>query len=822
MSLFMRQRYSINLSSDCDKSVSDNDLQKINGLTRNGPLMTLTSDDVFVRRMYILGEEPTSRMSIHPEGKKGQHCLSALRDTLAGCPMLDGHRVDKAGWGRIFDAEVLSSVSGYEGSVLKISYYFLRIDDGERRAARIDGGIDSEGSISYRYKSAHCSICGREMMVSSFLGQTMARSRCDHSLGKMYGGETCYWYPSGLVAAEVSSVYRGAYPKTRSLLSFDDLPKTRSEMVAAYQEDESAAVEYGLGDAVIAYASEVSDSNWSAVVKRYSMPIKPLKSGAQNNEFFELSGFSSLDGVHYIEPKYDGIFMVMSKNKGKATLQTDSGADHTEKFPAITAELEAMDIENCVLHGEMVKYSGRRRGTHSDVSAYLASKGPYEDYHFRFKPIDIAYLNGDVVATKPLTERKKSMKSIKSTAHIHPVKYQVANSGKEIVDLIPKVSTREGAMIKSAEMTLDDSGRKLIYKWKRQRGVDALVDDIESVDGSFVYTCSVGDSSERTEIGKTYRTSVKAKKGDIILVFVDHVTYDESSKKFTWYAPKVDSVRDDKSEPDPLSTLKRISESKNPTSRATFSDVCNILKNLDLGIDLYLCGGVVTNGGSEHDIDIVTQSELSDDDVESINDAFGDLSDMLDLCVNSSGPDGSYVKYASKVSNSYAKRFVLQRHWWGNAEHYDLRFGSPDGRRMWGFTCFKKPSTVSGGSKVQCEEKDYHDVKWMGFEGKIKPGDPGNPTKNLVAQMKIVDGGQYEFVKRTTDFLEVVLHGSDYKGRYVFRKISTKAPASDKEDESKGKGTIWVMWKPVDQQTSSPVKNIGFSEKNGVMLFWEI
>ncbi|CAK0776503.1 hypothetical protein CCP3SC15_5500002 [Gammaproteobacteria bacterium] len=142
---------------------------------------------------------------------------------------------------------------------------------------------------------------------------------------------------------------------------------------------------------------------------------------------------------------------------------------------------------------------------------------------------------------------------------------------------------------------------------------------------------------------------------------------------------------------------------------------------------------------------------------------------------------------------------------------------------MWGFTCFKEPTKVAGGPKVRCEEKQYHDFRWLDFNGKIKPGQPGNPTKNFEAEMKILDKGKYDFVKRTPKFLEVVLHGKDWDGRYVFRQIEVKAAGNSlaADDEAKSKGKIWVMWKPVDQTPGVAVHSVEYSFKDGVLYYWE-
>lgn len=209
--------------SFADKTeVTDADLAAINGLKVNGPLKTLSKEDVFVRRYIILGVEPTSYMSIHPEGElngKTINVLSELAKTLPGVPMMEAHDTGRLPWGRCFSAEVLDNQAGYAGPVLLASYFFLNDPAGVARAANIDAGIHSEGSICYSNKKAHCSICHKEMMVDVFCGMLFTQSKCDHKIGQKYDGQVAYWYPSGCVSREISSVYAGAYRKTKGRLA---------------------------------------------------------------------------------------------------------------------------------------------------------------------------------------------------------------------------------------------------------------------------------------------------------------------------------------------------------------------------------------------------------------------------------------------------------------------------------------------------------------------------------------------------------------------------------------------------------------------------
>ncbi|MFQ6032454.1 MAG: hypothetical protein ACE5K2_05980, partial [Candidatus Zixiibacteriota bacterium] len=122
-------------------------------------------------------------------------------------------------------------------------------------------------------------------------------------------------------------------------------------------------------------------------------------------------------------------------------------------------------------------------------------------------------------------------------------------------------------------------------------------------------------------------------------------------------------------------------------------------------------------------------------------------------------------------------RFVLQLHWWGKAKHHDLRFQK--GKVAIGLTLFKLDlDGLRQKRKFLCEWKDYHDPKWMDFEGEIPPnkGDAeGNPSTNHTAHMKILDSGHYEILEREPDFTSFDIKGKILNGVYLVRKVKLKA-----------------------------------------------
>jgi hypothetical protein len=127
-----------------------------------------------------------------------------------------------------------------------------------------------------------------------------------------------------------------------------------------------------------------------------------------------------------------------------------------------------------------------------------------------------------------------------------------------------------------------------------------------------------------------------------------------------------------------------------------------------------------------------------------------------------------------------------------------------------------------------CQEKISHGAEWMDVNGKVEQGSPGNPTKNLDAYMVIKDSGTCELVRQKDNFLEVMLKGSKFAGRYVFREFEIKKPIRHfidinkvKDDEVVTKTEkLWIMWKPKDQEPKSKLMDIGYKYENSCLMLW--
>lgn len=65
---------------------------------------------------------------------------------------------------------------------LKARAYILRNEKNKSLIEEIEGGIKKEVSVSCNMKNMACSVCGKDMRLSS----------CEHRKGRIYGGKLCY------------------------------------------------------------------------------------------------------------------------------------------------------------------------------------------------------------------------------------------------------------------------------------------------------------------------------------------------------------------------------------------------------------------------------------------------------------------------------------------------------------------------------------------------------------------------------------------------------------------------------------------------------
>lgn len=114
-----------------------------------------------------------------------------------------------------------------------------------------------------------------------------------------------------------------------------------------------------------------------------------------------------------------------------------------------------------ILDAELVVYIMGKRGDHSDVTAYLHSNSPSEDYHLKLKPFDVLYVDGTDTRSKPLSERKQLLEKVSWSEFVHPVKFLKVD-GSRVIRAIRSMSTNEGAAAAGGSM---GESREGVFHW---------------------------------------------------------------------------------------------------------------------------------------------------------------------------------------------------------------------------------------------------------------------------------------------------------------------------------------------------------------------
>jgi len=547
------------------------------------------------------------------------------------------------------------------------------------------------------------------------------------------------------------------------------------------------------------------------------------------------------DGTYHVEPKYAGEMAEIHKAGGKVIVFGVDGADYTEKFPGIVKEIEENQGDNFVAVGQMTRWRGRQRLGREDVTAYLKAQAEaYSDHEMKYKVCDMPVRDGVDVSNETLIQRRAAMEEIISWGkQVQPTVYKTVEHKRGdggIVAAVEDRKTREGAMIKNVEATYNKAAESTMYEWATQKEIDVRVTKKNGEAGAWSYDCEAGRHAECQGIGATYNTDKAAEVGDVLRVSVDRVTLE--GEKYMWHTPRVVEVTRKKI-PDPISTLKRIADIK-PEPRSqniiTLTEIVPKLKKGNIEKEIFLVGGIVENGLATQSVQVLTVVEMSEEEKSQVLAALGDrVAPYVEFIYNPEGPQGASLSIVADLAEEkgvwkHSDKFVLQEHGWGKKVHYDLRFGSPKTEKVSGFTCLSKPTTEAGGTKVRCQEKKPHDAKWMDVNREdIRPGEEGHPgeeTHKGTARMLKLDSGRYEFVKKKADFIEVMLRGKTWKGRYILRLIDVQSKEIVKhkggEDELKN-DRLWIMSKPIEQTAGAPIKKLAFKyvEEYGCLTFWE-
>jgi len=452
-------------------------------------------------------------------------------------------------------------------------------------------------------------------------------------------------------------------------------------------------------------------------------PVKPNKSDSASNEIFYLEDISSLSGSFLIEPKYDGIRAQIHKKEKEVKIFSDEGNQIEERFPHLVKEILLNSQESFILDGELVKYKGNSRLSHKDV---------------------VSYIHQDLNRTS--SKRNESV----DDSHFKFKLFDLLYLNGEDKTSLPLEERK-----KLLESFFPDTTfiQKVKYEKVLSSNLPSKIKSIATSEGVMIKKIS----SSYFE-GESWYKWKKRLELDVLVTGV------EKNKGGSYNYVCAAGTR---TNPIPIGVTYSTS------IQAKKGDIIRVR------IDYVTCADDGFTWYAPRVLD--RRSDKKEPDPPSV------LERMIEEKTSTVHSQQSTAKNLKAVDGGLRTldRFVLQLHWWGKAKHHDLRFLK--GNEAFGLTIFElNLNELNRGKRFLCEWKDYHDPKWMDFEGDIPPeegGVEGNPSKNLVAHMKILDRGKYKTLKREADFFSFKIEGKILNGIYLVRKVRLK-----------GKDR-WLFWK---------------------------
>ena len=172
------------------------------------PPVPVTSDDVYIRAMYLVSDQVNSYGGRFPLDEQKR-----ITELVIDAPVLMGHNKEKLPIGRNFKAELVDR----EGkSWVKVWFYWLKNSKGaESLQENIDHGIYKECSLGFTFEFPECSICLEDIRI------------CQHLPFKVYldssgnQKQAHFNYRKIVKVLETSIVYRGATPDTSFSLDLE-------------------------------------------------------------------------------------------------------------------------------------------------------------------------------------------------------------------------------------------------------------------------------------------------------------------------------------------------------------------------------------------------------------------------------------------------------------------------------------------------------------------------------------------------------------------------------------------------------------------------
>ncbi len=736
-----------------EEEISDGLVFLINSRIR--PPKQVTKEDIFVRAMFLVSDEVNSYGGRFPLEE-----LQNLAELVVDSPVMVGHTKEKLPIARNFKAEVVQRDGQ---NWVKVWFYWLRSSkDALSLKENIDHGIYKECSLGFVFEFPQCSICGQDMR------------RCEHVPFKSYqteeGEKEAYFnYRNVVRVLETSLVYRGAVPNT-----------SMSDELLLYQK--------GKPQAELGNASSASESKPERIYKE--VVENALKRAAIADRVKLVGGvlekgYSDHDLDMVCPPHLEGQVLAALPAGLKARVHFTrepspgpSDALPLRFIPPTKAQKSSLN-SNEIFHLEDLsalsgvflvepEYDGIRLQIHKrEREVKIFTDDGREVQH------GLARLAEEIVLN-PLASFILDGVLVRYKGRSRLAYRDVASALSQALNL---PSSKENGLCEDCHLRiklfdllhLDDEARTLLQLHQRKKLLETYFPNTALLQKSKYELVSPGDLISKVR-------EISSSEGAVIRKADS--TYFEETKWFKW---------------------KRHLELDVLVTEVEKNKGGSYNYNCAIGTKAkpVLIGTTYSSFLQAQRGEII---RVRIDQVTKLDDRFvWQAPKVLDKRPDRKEPDPPSVlermversrsavhrRPSAAIALEPSNRFVLQVHWWGNSRHHDLRFQK--GQTAFGLTLYQlDPDELDRGRRFLCEWKEYHDARWMGFEGDIPPredGAEGNPSRQHVAHMQIIDRGDYQLLDRQQDFSSLKIQGEKLNGIYLVRKIRLKGQEK------------WLFWK---------------------------
>jgi hypothetical protein len=729
---------------DREEEVSDELIFLIN--SRIKPPKPVTKEDVYVRTMFLVSDEVNSYGGRFPVEE-----LPNIAELVIDSPVIVGHTKERLPIARNFKAEL---VNKNERTWVKVWFYWLRNSkDALSLKENIDHGIYKECSLGFVFEFPECSICGEDMR------------RCQHVPFKTYQTEdgekdgdppreAFFNYRNITRVLETSLVYRGAVPNT-----------SMSDELLVYQKHDCKGQSCKLGRV---YKDVVEGAlNTAGLLEQVELAGGVCEKGYSDHD---------LDII--CSPQLEELVLEALPQSYRSKIHFVQNLSHKSKLKILPFEFipptkpqksnsssnEMFQLDDFVnLEGDFLiepKYDGVRVQVHkkdeavrifTDEGNRIEDKFPHLVKDILAYHLESFILDGEIVKYKG--NSRLSHKEVAGYIHDRSNPPEDSHFKFKLFDILYLDGKDTTSLPLEQRKNLLDKNfpdTNFVHKVKYEKSTaEELPSKIKVIATSEGAMIKKSDSKYFDQ-----KDWYKWKRHFELDVLVTGV---EKNKGGSYnYASAVGS----RSNPVPIGTTYSTSV------QAKVGNIIRVRVDYVTKVDdrfSWYAPRVMDKRSDKKEPDPVSVLERMIDER------------MPAVCRQESAAKGLQA----------ADRFVLQFHWWGKAKHHDLRFQK--GKVAIGLTLFELDlDGLKQGRRFLCEWKDYHDPKWMDFEGEIPPnkGDAeGNPSTNYTAHMKILDSGHYEILERKPDFTSFEIKGKIVNGIYLVRKVKLK-----------GKDR-WLFWK---------------------------